>query len=320
MLCTLVTSSNFFKIQIYKHMKTKILFLLMITSLGATAQNYKLRINGGEYDPARLGTTYFTNEIRSFEIKKVTADNPVKNYQVGPSDNLKAFVTDGAFHVTDFAADIRDIDISIYDEQEASLTTFVLKKSTRKRTTTTQSSAGGVPKIKMPEQKTARDYVVSNLYNGVLKDVEGVGLKLTSGANNTKYQGDSYIHLFFDQNGNSLIHSTPIGIERANYVVHIIYLVAKDNPLNISFAVEQKAADVEEGVFIRGDGNLQTGLILQGREEAASEIELEWHHYEQGLTSSSKDISFDIIRNGFTLVSDESSGRLRFWLQPRLSK
>jgi hypothetical protein len=129
------------------------------------------------------------------------------------------------------------------------------------------ASANGQVNVIMPPDKTATEYLVNTLFRNQISNTESVGLKLMVTRGNTRktsmYTGNKYIHLFFDQNGNSLIRSIPIGVGKDNYVVHVVYLVPKDNPLRTEYKASQNNADIEEGTIIRGDGGLQNNIKLQ---------------------------------------------------------
>lgn len=292
-------------------MKSVIISLLFFFATSAYAQVFKIRVGGTtgtEYDINSIPPeTSFNQSITTFEIKKVAADNPAKTYKLANDAETKTFSTDGSYHSITFTNDVRDKGFSINDENNTLVGgPFSLKKSANPNPSG-GGNAGNIT-ILMPAQKTATDYLLKVLFPSTvsgISDVKGVGLKILSASANSKYTGTNYIHLFFDQNGNSLIHSIPIGIERANYVVHVIYLTTENNPQNIEYKVNQSAADIEEGVLIRSDGSLQnSSLHLQAADPSQKIIKLEWHHTEIALTGSSSDIKFDIVRSGFQITDD----------------
>ncbi len=287
-------------------MKKILITLFAILPILSFSQSYKIRIGGTagtEIDISSIpSNTSFNSEIKTIEIKKNTPDNPAKTFTLNSDEESLQFSTDGAYHPVTFSKDIREIELYVNDDTDAiDGASFVLHK---KNNTNPPAIGGSV--IVMPNEKTATQYIVDNLFKGQIQDVEGIGLKLIqSSANNKKtsgYMGTEYIHLFFDQNGNSLLHSIPIGIGRANYIVHVVYLVPENNPLNIDYKVNQSTADIEEGVVIRSDGSLQnTSLQLQALNPEKKPVKLEWRHTELELTASSFDIKFDIVRSGFQI-------------------
>lgn len=292
-------------------MRKLIFSLFAILPFMAFCQSYTIRIGGvagTELDISSIpaGTT-FNSEIKTIEIKKNTADNPVKTYKLNSDDESLPFSTDGNYHSVTFAKDIREVGLSVNDDAGSiDGSPFFLHK----KINLNQGAGGGAGSIIiMPKEKTATQYIIENLFKEQIQDVEGIGMKLfLSTSNNRKkseFMGTKYIHLFFDQSGNSLLHSIPIGISRANYIVHIIYLVPESNPLNVDYKVNQATADIDEGVVIRSDGSLQnTSLQLQALDPNKKSIKLEWRHTETALTPSSSDIKFDIVRSGFQINDD----------------
>ena len=288
-------------------MKKILITIFSIVPLLAFSQGYKIRIGGGagtEIDISNIPANItFNSEIKTIEIKKNTADNPAKTYTLNSDDQSLSFSTNGNYHSVTFSKDIREIGLSVNDDAgNIDGAPFVLHKKTNPPPPNPRAGST----IIMPMEKTATQYIVHNLFKGQIQDVEGIGLKLFRSTKNNKrtseYMGTKYIHLFFDQNGNSLLHSIPIGIGRANYVVHVIYLIPENNPLNVDYKVNQSTADIEEGVVIRSDESLQnTSLQLQALDPDKKPIKLEWRHTETALTASNFDIKFDIVRSGFQI-------------------
>ncbi|GAA0556858.1 hypothetical protein [Chitinophaga japonensis] len=283
--------------------------LLLLSPVFLYSQTFKIRIGGAagqELDISAIPATLtFPNGIGSFEIKKEPADNPAQSFRVVAGNTTLTFPTDGDFHPLSFPADIREIDITINDAAGAvTAGPFRLHKSPED----TGGGADGEVKIDMPTDKTATEYLVNTLFKDQIYDTEDVGLKLLLTSRNSRrtsrYMGHQYIHLFFDQHGNSLIRSIPLGVGKDNYVVHVVYLVPKENPLRIEYRAVQNTADIEEGTVIRGDGDLQNSLRLQHLDPDKKTVTLEWAHTETLFTPSSFDINFDIVRNAFQLKGE----------------
>lgn len=279
-------------------MKAVVFLALYLGSFAAMSQTYKIKVGvlPGELPVDQItSANQFNTEIKKISIKKDPADNPQKTYKVQVENEDPTFVTDGTFKDVLFLNDIRGKSIAILDENNAVQQTFVLAKPTVPQT----PPAGETnPSFILPPQ-SASQYISSFLYPNQLVDVSGVGLRILQNSPNTRYSGHQYIHLFFDQNGNTLLRSIPIGISRAEYVVHIIYLVPTDNPQSVDFKINQNFATVEEGVVIRSDGSLNNSIRLQGA--SGSVMKFEWRHFEMALTGSSSDIKFDIVKNSFEL-------------------
>lgn len=276
------------------------LLFIMIVSLTSFSQDFVIKVAGSEFSIDNIPTT-FNAEIKKISIKKSTADTPPKTFKVQVGDEEKPFTTNGSFQEVTFTGDIRDRSISILgDDGNIAGTPFILKKPAGGGSGGSGGSGvdNGSPTVILPKMD-ATEYILTKLYKNQITIEPGIGLKIKArpGESTT---GDQYIHLFFDQNGNSLIQSIPVGIARANYVVHVIYLAPKDNPLNIEYKANQSPADIEEGVVIRTSGSLPTDLILQGADKNAKVQEYVWNHSQVSLTPSSFDIKFDIVRSGFS--------------------
>lgn len=290
-------------------MKQLLAFVFTLLPVLAFTQDYTIRVDGDptqEMDISNIRKQTFNKAIKRIDIKKNTADTAVKIYTLNSDDEALQFPTDGVYKTLNFAKDIREIGLSVHDDQQNLIAgPFKLHKTENAVNTDSGNST-----VVMPKEKTATEYVVNNLFKGQIQDIEGVGLKIFATSTNkiikSQFTGTKYIHLFFDQNGNSLLHSIPIGIGRANYIVHIIYLVPENNPQNLAYGVNQANADIEEGVVIRSDGSLQNNPFqYQARDPLKKQIKLEWRHTETALTASSYDIKFDITRSSFQ-VNGES--------------
>lgn len=277
---------------------TAFAFLLPMLSF---AQDFRIKLDSTEISINDLQSSTFKKEIKKISIKKVVADNPAKPFLLQSGDEMLPFMTDGTFHDLTFSDDIRGA-VSILGADSTEVTTFSLPKGADEGDQQ-PGAAGNGPSIVLPKEKTPTQYILSRLFPGQVKEVEGLGLKILSNGrptSNTRFGGPGYIHLFFDQNGNSLIHSIPVGIARTRYVVHIVYLVPKNNPMNVDYQAVQEPADIDEGIVIQNDGSLQNNLVLHAKPKDKN-LEFEWRHYEIDLTPSSNDIKFDIMRSGYQL-------------------
>ncbi|OXA93797.1 hypothetical protein [Flavobacterium hercynium] len=269
-----------------------ILSLFFFLSTGIYAQNFMVKINGQEYDVNNIPPdTKFSTEVKTFEVKKIAVDNPAKTFTINNNSVPQSFATDGAYHSVTFPADIRGSATVINNQAGRQEVVFLLEAPE------TITHTNGNVKIIMPADKSATDYILNNLFKGMINLVGKTGLKLKEISKN-EYKGPNYVHVFFDQNGNSLIRSIPLGISNYNYVVHVVYMVPADNPLNIEYGFNQATADLDEGVTIRGDGDLKGNAItLAGGETGQTVVKMEWRHKQELLTPSSYDITFDITRN-----------------------
>jgi hypothetical protein len=280
-------------------MKHILCYLLLLSPMLLHSQTFTIRVEGQVLNTSKMPKDLsFLNEIKTIEIKKEPADNPAQTFSIVVAGVSLPFSTDSNFHPLSFPADIRDSLITISDATGAMIAgPITLPKSGDLST----PPANGQVNIIMPPDKTATEYLVNTLFRNQISNTESVGLKLMVTSGNSRktsmYTGNKYIHLFFDQNGNSLIRSIPIGVGKDNYVVHVVYLVPKDNPLRIEYKASQNNADIEEGTIIRGDGGLQNNIKLQKLDPTHKIVTMEWAHTEILFTPSSYDVNFDIVRS-----------------------
>lgn len=297
-------------------MKTFFTALLTVGSIYIYGQDYQIRIGGESgttVDISKIpNSLVFDKEIKSLEIKKTKADSNPKVFKITDDTNSYTFLTDGQFHTVSFPKDIREIGLLIKSEnEEAQGTPFILHKSkTGFSSIAADNSTVTSTMILMPKEKDATEFITQTLFKEQIFDLEGVGLIIKKGSKskvNTEYIGQNYIHLFFDQNGNSLIRSIPLGISGASYVVHVIYLSPKDenNQSAINYSINQSTPDMDEGVMIRGSGDLQNNQIhLEGKESNNKTIQYIWRDSETLLSPSSFDIKFDIVRTSYNINQD----------------
>lgn len=284
-------------------MRSLLLVAAVLLQLAAAAQQYKIRIGDAlqEYRVDQLSSAIrFNTEIKTISVKKDPADANPKTYKVQVGNEEPTFSTDGAFHPVTFTADIRGKSILILTEAGAPAQTFTLAAPENTGSANPPDDGGGTPpgRVILPDY-SATQYITNTLFPSQLVDVAHVGLRIRAGADSTRFSGPKYIHLFFDQNGNTLISAIPVGISGAIYVVHIVYLVPKSDPQVVDYKVNPNQATVEEGTVIRSDGGLNNGLQLQAG--GLEDIEFEWRHFEINLRGSSTDRTFDIVRNSYAL-------------------
>lgn len=297
-------------------MKSKLLFLFFFSCsllFGQAPLGFMFKVNGAndEFSVDDLTNAFFPQEVRSIAIKSVTAETPVKDYKLNVNDIPNDIKSDGQYsNFFNFRSDIREIGITIQDGNDQIVgSPFILKKPIVNDSSQNQSAGSSI----FPNEKNATDYILNKLLIGYrLTNKPDIGniIEKVSSANNlnyiSNYTGENYIHLFFDQNGNSIISSIPIGISRANYVVHIVYLAPENNLSLIDYSINQSLADINEGVIIRGEGSLGNNLNLHSGSGTTS-TKLVWKHSELLLTGSSNDIKFDIVRNIYQLNNGQFS-------------
>lgn len=269
-------------------------FIFLVVTQMAYSQEFIFKINGQDFTIEQLSAVKFNQPVKNLSIKTKEPVAGMPNFKVQDGNETFEFKADGTFKNINFANDIRTSSIAILTQDDEPVGEPIILSSDG-RTTGTGGNQQNVA-ILLPKE-SASQFIFKQISNTLHYEPDGIKIY---NSKQTGFSGKNYIHLFFDQNGNSLVRSIPVGISGAQYVVHIIYLVPVDNPLSIDYKVNQAPADVEEGVIIQGDGGLADAIIVQSKKGNKPE-QLKWMHYEFLLTGSSKDIRFDIVRNSYQL-------------------
>ena len=268
-------------------MKYILTTLLLFTVSVLQAQDIKIKIN--ETESLVSDVPGMNQEVKKFFIKTTT--NTGRTYTVHAENLQKTFTGNGTYKELDFGKDIRDVVIEVKDGN-TSITTFTIAKGEGGEDDTDVEV-----KVMLPHE-SASQFILQQL--GSNMNFAPVGIQIPNVSAFSKFTGNQYAHVFFDQNGNTLLRSLPVGIEKAQYIAHIIYLVPKDAQQSVEFRINQTAADVSEIVAIRGDGG-KADIIKLVSEKQVKEMVMIWQHYEIPLTPSSEDIQFDIVRNGYKI-------------------
>ena len=101
---------------------------------------------------------------------------------------------------------------------------------------------------------------------------------------------DGYIHLFFDQYGNSLLSTIPQGISNAQYKVHIIYPISSKNPNKTSYSVKQTAGEFSSALLFNN-----TNILSQVGKLQSGDIYDAFAQRTFILGTSTNDLTFDIV-------------------------
>jgi hypothetical protein len=224
-----------------------------------------------------ISTLDGSDGTKSYDVVISSGGAPVALIEVTP------FKNDGREHIISAPpalTDLRDKEITIKDgADEIQSFKFITSPAG-------EGAAGGfnIPRESVEEFLLAR-------YRGALRSTR-YGLIVNA---NSAYRGSNYIHLFFDQNGNSIISTTPQGISNYQYVVHIVYLTPENSPGLIRYSVDQKKGNFEDGLVFN-NANQISSFNLQGASREAPAIKYIWAENEFLLRTSSNDIEFDIIR------------------------
>lgn len=111
----------------------------------------------------------------------------------------------------------------------------------------------------------------------------------------SSFTGDKYVHIFLDMDGNCINATIPQGVSNLQYVIHILYLEAKDNSQIINYSINQTEGEFDGALVFNNSGF----ELMSGREDTV----LVWSNREFLLSTSTSDIKFDVVR---TIVDDKS--------------
>jgi hypothetical protein len=103
-----------------------------------------------------------------------------------------------------------------------------------------------------------------------------------------EFGGPDYSHVFIDEFGNTIKTTTPSGLADQLYVVHIIYMVPKDEDFNKIYGIKPTRGRFNPA--LRGEATEKPAGILQSAED--------FDIYEKTylLRKSTDDIGFDLMR------------------------
>ncbi len=274
-------------------MKSLLLIILSIITFGIVkSQTVYLKYFEGSAEiqlikDIKLDSTRIENKF--FFLK-------FENYQPGDKfyieikdEDKREIIPDGKFTKLEFNNNVRNKDISIYlNDTKTPFLTFNIP--TFKPKDDKDKSA----MITLPKE-SAEAFVLKNYPNSLIIKPYGLLVKYEP---NNNYSGANYIHVFYDQYGNSLISTPPQGIAGMQYIVHIIYLKDKYNPNVITYSVSQTAGSFSDNIEILNANSLN-GIKLANSGGAGSpqKTEYEWAESRTLLSTSTTDIKFDIYRN-----------------------
>jgi len=228
----------------------------------------------------------YANTVNSIHFKYL--ETPSKTYTVKVGTTAKGtFNSDGAFHAIDFQEDIRDKTIDIY-EGDNIVNSFTISSIQKRMNDIT---------IKM----TANQFL-GKLFPELKVTNFGVQILVESNRN-TQYKGKDYVHVFFDQNGNSLLSTIPQGVSNLQYVVHVFYLTEKTNPITIDYSISQTKGKFDGTIIFNNTGSLDN-IELRSKDISVEEKQYAWAHKEILLSTSTTDIQFEIQRNLMKSTTD----------------
>jgi hypothetical protein len=267
--------------------------LILFAGVTATCGQFLLQLetNGAWLPQANWSyIPSFQAEFNKFWIKTAASDE--KTYKVffeGENTELNAFAGDGAAHsiVITSTGDIRGKKVCIGETLGKCDASFVIPKPP---STGDEQDTGDEDD---PDKNTVyTNELAYDALQGMFPEIEinRYGIVIPEDApGNTAFKGKHYIHIFFDENGESLLQAIPPGIPGMQYVVHILY--AKNTTDNTpAFRIRQTKSSFNPRVVFESNVlELKSGAITP--DNAAQFV---WECEELLLSASTGDIEFEI--------------------------
>lgn len=179
--------------------------------------------------------------------------------------------------------------IQIFDEKGASIAQFsFVLKSPANATNGNQITANNSSTPPLSE-------VLARTFPKIVPTEFGLQVY---GSSATKFKGKKFVHIFFDQFGNNIFSTIPQGISNLQYVVHLFFLKKPSEELEKTYAVNQTSGEFD-ATIVFNNADLVAGLNQKAEDgsENKQPEKQQWHHAEVLLSTSTTNITFDIVRS-----------------------
>jgi len=261
-------------------MKILLIVFMLVLNQSLKKSHFYKNIDGDEAPIESLKGVNF-NDVKEFTIQVKGTTSEKYSLQM-EGENIEEF-SDNSFTFTrDF--DITNKNFTIFSDNKF-VVNFVLKSANKDqygdKTTNTLQTLQQYFDSTFP--KKAREYTEHGLQ--IRKNYNWV----------SSFTGDKYVHIFLDMDGNCINATIPQGVSNLQYVIHILYLEAKDNSQIINYSINQTEGEFDGALVFNNSGF----ELMSGREDTV----LVWSNREFLLSTSTRDIKFDVIR---TIVDDKS--------------
>jgi hypothetical protein len=290
-------------------MKKKLFgFVFLLAGLSSFSQTFDVVISaGGAPLPVAGGNSVIHQSltpITSFDFRVNGAAagaqyniflNGANAIQYTPGPNLQTIAWPGI-------ADLRGQNISVQLVGGAAGNVLTIQFSTA---IGGAAGGGGAPvtqvRIKPGTPATEESYIKKFVSDkNMVKTQFGMQILSPTSSMFTQYTGKRYVHIFFDQYGNSVLGTVPQGISNLQYVVHVIYLTPSANMDAIRYVINQTSGEYNDAAIYRNTGILDSLKMFQFRSgpaaAAGNVIDFEFTSKEILFSTSTTNISFSISR------------------------
>ena len=269
-------------------------FALLIYSLSTKAQDFTLSINGSPFiinsanPTVTLPPTITAITSMTIKINTANAKKYFFSYGAGVKEEFDGDGTTKTLNKDQYV--VPGIGYAINETTDgATVAALVFNFNI-----TSQSA----PKsgIQLPTE-TIEEFFADEYGTNVVST--RYGLVINNGV--TKYKGNNYTHIFFDQYGNNIFSAIPPGIPERQYVVHVIYMAPAQSS-NLIYSVNETAGGFNpvlniQNADIRSQlANTALKAAGTGNTTPAPVVQYSWFDKEMLLSTSTDDISFDINR------------------------
>jgi hypothetical protein len=283
----------------------KILFAigLLFLQLAVYSQTFEVRLApGGAVLP--INSNVVTHEsataINSFEFN-VTGAPAGTTYQLSLNGANPINYTPGSSQTIMWPGnDLRDKNVSVRSGGTTVLT-IQFKAPAGGTTGTTGTTPPAQTKIVIQGPQDEESYV-NNIVGSKNIKITQFGIQILGNPNAfTKFTGKRYVHVLFDQFGNSVLGAVPQGISNLQYVIHVIYLAPVNKLDAIRYVIQQTSGEYNDAALYRNAGILDSLRLFQfrsGEVEAAGSavINLRFTSRELLFSTSTTNIGFTISR------------------------
>ena len=283
-------------------MKKLIYIITLLASTIAHCQDFKVKLGLTASESLEFKKDEQDNKF-SVELnpKKIfiaasgTAEYVIKHKE----KQMGTFTASGIDHFTEISSQLEiDKPIQIFDKQDENVLvaqfSFV-SRSTPPTSGTPVNATNGNQGTTNNSSTPPLSVVLARTFPKIVPTEFGLQVY---GSSATKYRGKKYVHIFFDQFGNNIFSTIPQGISNLQYVVHLFFLKKPSEELEKTYAVNQTSGEFD-ATIVFNNADLVAGLNpkAEGGIENKQPEKQQWHHAEVLLSTSTTNITFDIIKS-----------------------
>jgi hypothetical protein len=251
-----------------KKILNQIVFVYLVTTITAKAQKFTIEIDGEK------------SLISKSENIKLSV-KPDKTIKLKVDAKKYKLILNGVLTNIEIDSNLKEVEMDFDKDNFLNfdkLNNFTIKiiKPETKNKDDIQSE--------LPSVETVFEDFLGEDYN-----INDNGEIILENNKNTKFNGSKYIHLFFDEFGNSILTSIPQGEAYKEYVIHVLYRQTSAN--QFKFSINQTKGFFNNRLFLDNSGSFRSDKDS----EKPSPVFSTWMHSELKLRpSNDENIEFTI--------------------------